>query len=193
MKFISKLFSLAVISTAFTLVPTISQSKPPAVVQIPKNSTLSCEEAINKVKGDLARRGYFIPWKTNSSRSGIVKPKIWIETNLIEDNYYNYPIERSEAVVFGLSGDSTKLYQGFMSSPRLMATLAAQIMGNCDRVGLVNFSHWWEGYVPVGYFPDSTARTFTWIDISSDSPYQKFIETPEGSRVLYQWGYYFSP
>jgi hypothetical protein len=115
------------------------------------------------------------------------------DKNSIQDNYYDYPADRTEAVVFELSGDMDKLYRGLMSSPQFMAILSAQIMSECDQVGLVEFHHWWEGFVPVGYFPDNTARTFTPVEFSSDSPYQKSIETSNGSRAMYQWGYYFSP
>lgn len=185
--------SLAVVSIASALLSTTAYSKEPAIVQIPKNSSLGCQDSIKRIKTDLARRGYFIPWETNIVRSGLIKPQVQIKSNIIQDNYYNYPASRTETVIFKLSGDSDKLYLGFMSSPKLMATLGAQIMSSCDRVGLVHFSHWWEGYVPVGYFPDGTARTFTWTDWRSSSSYQKIIETPNGSRSLNQWGYYFSP
>ena len=66
-----------------------------------------------------------------------------------------------------------------MSSPQFLTTLASQIMAACPQVGKVSYYHWFESYIPVGYFSDSTARAFSWVDY--DDP-----------RVD-QWGYYYSP
>jgi hypothetical protein len=86
--------------------------------------------------------------------------------------------------------DKTKLYVGFFNSPRLMTSLAARIISACDRVGLVEYVHWWEGYKPVGYFPDNTVRPFT---LSDSKSHDRLVKTPTGKRYVYEWGYYFSP
>ena len=190
----SKVLFSVIGATVFSILPSVAYSREPGVARLSKNSNIGCEKAINSVKTTLVRRGYFIPWQgRGGSRVGTIKPKLLRDKNSIQDNYYDYPADRTEAVVFELSGDMDKLYRGLMSSPQFMAILSAQIMSECDQVGLVEFHHWWEGFVPVGYFPDNTARTFTPVEFSSDSPYQKSIETSNGSRAMYQWGYYFSP
>ena len=192
MNFFAKVFIPAIGAAIFSCLPTIADSSEPAMVQLPKeNSNISCGDAIATVEADLARRGYFIPWDPPITSK--IMPEVKIDKTAIQENYYDYPPERTETVIFKLSGDLNKLYQGLMSSPKFMATLSAQIMAECEQVGLVEFAHWWEGYVPVGYFPDRTARTFTWVDDHESIAHQKKIETPNGQRFLWQWGYYFSP
>lgn len=190
--YLSTVFLSVIGVTVFTSLLTAHSREPPQV-KLPKNSSMSCEEVINSVKIDLVGRGYFIPWKTLGPQGKLIQPQVLVDKNLIQKNYYDYPVDRSESVVFRLSGDMNKLYSGLMSSPQLMATLSAQIMAECDQVGLVEFAHWFEGFKPVGYFPDNTARTFTWVDPGSSSPYERSVKTPEGSRVVFQWGYYFAP
>jgi hypothetical protein len=190
MNFLSKaLFSTL---AAIVLLPQIVSAKQPGVAQISETSRASCETAIASVKSSLAQGGYFIPWKIGR-RIASIKPEVVFDNNSISNTYYDYPTERTQTLVFRLSGNGTRLYQGLMSSPQLMATLSAQIMAGCKQVGLVEFVHWHEGYVPVGYFPDNTARTFIWTDLDRRSPNQRWIRTAEGSRILHQWGYYFSP
>lgn len=188
MLFISKIL-LSTSIAALTVLPGIAHAQTSGIARIPQSST-RCETAIASVKSSLAQRGYFIPWNA-AGRS--IKPQVVFDNNGIRNSYYDYPSGRTQTVGFRLSGDATRLYQGLMSSPQLMATFSAQIMASCDRVGLVEFSHWHEGYVPVGYFPDRTARTFTWTDLDENSPNQRWIQTTNGSRIQYQWGYYFSP
>lgn len=189
MNSISKILLSSISITALTVLPGIAHAQKTGIARIPQSSA-NCETAIASVKSSLAQRGYFIPWKTPRR---LIKPQVVFNNNSIQNYYYDYPTERTRTVTFFLSGDATKLYQGFLSSPQLMATLGAQIMSSCDRVGLVEFSHWHEGYVPVGYYPDLTARTFTWTDIDENNPNQRWIQTENGSRITYQWGYYFSP
>lgn len=193
----SKIFISAFGITAFTLLPNIASSKQTGVANIPQASNQSCDAAIAAVKSSLAKGGYFVPWKLpkrpGASTAITIKPKVVFNNDSIQTNYYDHPTERTRTVVFQLSGHGTRLYQGLMSSPQLMAKLSAQVMAGCKQVGLVEFTHWHEGYVPVGYFPDNTARTFTWIDIGDGNPHHKTIETESGSRIVYEWGYYFSP
>ncbi|MGG6264770.1 hypothetical protein [Leptolyngbya sp. AN10] len=189
MHFIKKASLSAIAIATLSVFPQIANAKPPGSARIP-DSSASCESAIASVKSSLVQRGYFIPWK--SARRSIT-PQVVFDNNGIRNYFYDYPTERTQILTFRLSGDGTRLYQGLMSSPQLMATMSAQIMASCDRVGLVEFAHWHEGYVPVGYFPDRTARTFTWTDLDENSPHQRWIKTSNGSRITHQWGYYFSP
>ncbi len=192
MKLLAKVLIPAICVAVFSFSPEVAYPDEPAIVQLPdENSNVSCGDAIAAVEADLARREYFIPWDPPITSK--ITPAVKIDKTVIQENYYDYPSERTETVIFKLSGDLNKLYQGLMSSPKFMATLSAQIMAECDQVGLVEFAHWWEGYVPVGYFPDNTARTFTWTDDHESIAHQRKIETPNGQRLLWQWGYYFSP
>jgi hypothetical protein len=160
-------------------------------VALPVSQTVSCGTAIDGVKADLAERGYFIEWK-GAGRT--IYPRVEIDGSYIQTYYYNYPAERTDTVTFFLAGDSTRLYQGLMSSPVLMATLGSRVMAACNQVGMVMFSHWWEGMVPVGYFPDGKVRAFQWMDMEfGNAPHQRMVQTEEGSRILYEWGYYYSP
>lgn len=161
-------------------------------VKLPEKSGESCGVVIDAVEKDLAQRGYFIEWKTPEGRT--IYPQTEVNAEEIPKYYYDYPENRTETVTFFLAGDSTRLYQGFLSSPVLMATMGAQVMAACESVGKVDFSHWYEGYVPVGYFPDGMVRAFQWEDVSDfDSPNQRQIQTSEGLQIKYKWGYYFSP
>lgn len=72
-----------------------------------------------------------------------------------------------------------------------MESLSARILGSCQDFGLVEYAHWYEGYVPVGSFPDGSARSFIWVDTSytGDNKYAR----SNSDDVKYKWGYYFSP
>jgi hypothetical protein len=150
-----------------------------------KASNETCNDAINSVKSYLVKNKYFIPWKSQSLSGGMLYPSIKLSDSEIGESYFNYPEERQSSVNFMLSGDSDRLYQGFLSSPQLMSDLGAGIMGACPNVGLVYFFYW-DVFVPVGYFPDGTARTF--IYATPDSSYAK--TTAEGA-TKFMWGYYF--
>jgi hypothetical protein len=118
-----------------------------------------------------------------------IDPFVKIDKNHIPQYYYDYPKDRTDTVIFGL-GEVTNLH----SSPKFMATLAAQIMAECNSVGLITFAWLFEGGVNVGYFPDRTVQIFTWIDLDlDDKEHLKVIETANGQQVLYRWGYYYSP
>ena len=165
-----------------------------AIVEVPPKSRLSCDDAIANVKEYLTQRGFFVPWK--SPRGGTGNPQVKIDKNTIQRGYYGYPSDRTESIVFVL-GEVRNLY----SSPKLMATLASQIMADCNSVGLVSFAYWWEGSANVGFFSDNTARTFINIyavrsreeEEKLRATYSRTIKTPNGDRRQFQWGYYFTP
>jgi hypothetical protein len=187
-----KFIGLGISTAVLTLPAAQAYSKEAAIAPLPAPSGISCENAINQVTADLAKRGYFIPWRISKPAPKLIQPKVIRDQDSIREGYIGYPPGRPEAVVLSLSGDSTKLYVGLMSSPQLMANIGAKIMSACDQVGLVEFVHWWEGYVPVGYFSDNTARTFQQIDFRDPSR-TRTVETSHGSTTQYQWGFYSSP
>jgi hypothetical protein len=189
MRILSRLLLSLVSLSLFTTLPTIAHSKEPKIVRIPQKSDLSCYGAIEIVKQDLKKRGAFSAWKTPRN---VIQPRIKFDPENIKNNYYNYPVDRTETVIFGLSGDSTQLYQGILSSPVLLEMLGAQVMAACGQVGIVEFAHWWEGSVPVGYFPDRTVRAFKWVSIRGDDHLLR-VEMRDGSqRTVFEWGYHFS-
>lgn len=157
-----------------------------AIVPLPEDSSISCEESIDRVKAELSRKGFFVPLNSYPEK---LEPFVKIDKNNIPQYYYDYPKDRTETVIFGL-GEVTNLH----SSPKFMATLAAQIMAECNSVGLITFAWLFEGGINVGYFPDRTVQIFTWIDLDlDDKEHLKVIETAKGQQVLYRWGYYYSP
>jgi hypothetical protein len=188
----SKFFLLFTIAAALSLHPSAVHSEENIKIHLPEKSSVICNEAIGLVKKDLAQRGYFIPWKIwqNRQKDYLYDPHITIDMQHIRDSYYNPPKNRTDTVVFHLSGDMDKLYK-LMMSPQLMTALSARIISGCDNVGIVEFAHWWEGVEFVGYFPDHTVRPFTNIG-RSDSPHTKMINTPDGSKTLFNWGYFSS-
>jgi hypothetical protein len=164
--------------------------------QVPASSS-SCAEVVSAVEQDLAESGYYIPWETSLPYKPQVFPEVNFNDNRIQNDYYGYPPDRTQSVTFTLTGDSTRIYQGIMNSPQLMTTYASQIMASCSQVGLVEFQHWWEGVVPIGYFSDGTIRRFEWVSESGRGASPGFaqvrvIEASDGS-ALYPWGYYYSP
>ncbi len=163
----------------------------PTIVKIPTDSAATCEATIDSVKEELKQKGFFVSWR--NPRTGISQPTVTIDPNLIDNNYYDYPPQRPDTVNFIL-GNVTNLY----SSPRYMVKLSAKIMAECNRVGMVRFTYWWEGWAEVGYFVDGTARTFINIygygdDIKQMQTYSRLFETPAGKRRKFVWGYYFTP
>jgi hypothetical protein len=164
-----------------------------ASVDVPSDSRLSCDEAIANVKGDLTQRGFFVQWRM--PRGVIGNPQVKMDKSTIQTRYYGYPSDRTERVIFVL-GEISNLY----SSPKLMATLASQIMADCNNVGMVSFAYWMEGSANVGFFSDNTARTF--INIYAIRPredqeklqnmHSRRLQTPDGVRFQYQWGFDFT-
>ena len=143
-----------------------------AIVDVPPDSRLSCDEAIANVKEDLIQRGFF----KGSPGGGGRPPEVRVNTDRIQKIYYGYPPNRTETISF-----DTVFAKDLFNSPKLMATLSSQIMAECDRVGIVGFNDY-EGWQPVGYFPDNTARTFIG---------KKFGSVFGGGNKQLQWGYYY--
>ena len=191
-------YTLTVTAQSSTsLAQSSSASEGSAFVSIPNNSSKSCADAINDVKAELTEKGFFIPWEEEMGVGLVeVTPEVNTYTDQIAKAYYDYPTSRTHTVSFSLSGDFNKV-DTLLASPQLMSILSAQIMADCEQVGLVEFNHWWEGGVPVGYFPDNTARPFqpvTWGRapgfLSEEDIDIRTIETENGPTRIYPWGYY---
>lgn len=192
-----------VISTIALIIPaTVVYSRAEGRVNLPRKSNMTCQQSIDSVKKYLIKNGYYSLKPTPGLSAGeVFNSKIKIDKNRIRNSYYDYPIDRTELVSIYLAGDAKKVLRNFGSSQQLMASLSAQIIAGCDRVGMVEFSAPWEEFVrPVGYFPDNTVRTFSWIESRDESeirtgkyPNQRVVVTPTGSISMYKWGYYYSP
>lgn len=183
MKLIPKLIistTAVVASSLLSVTSSYSNTYYPATVTIPEDSEKGCEEVINAVKEELTGRGFFIPYSHDfGGRILSYEPRMLIATDYIENAYLNYPESRPHSVRFSLSGEWSDL-DNLMASPQLMANYGARIMADCYQVGLVSFIHW-EHEVPIGYFPDGTARTFRYIGTT-----QRRSERP----TSLQWGNY---
>jgi hypothetical protein len=160
-------------------------------VRLPEASGAGCEAAIEGVKTDLARRGLFIKWK--NFRGKTVYPRVERDGDFIGKYYYDAPADRSERVKFSLTGNAPGLHKGLFASPVLMAKLGSQVMADCPSVGMVSFYDGWESNVPVGYFPDGTVKRFQWVEMDPENPHQRWNRNAEGSKVLYEWGFYYTP
>ena len=186
MNALSKLFLLAAtIATCGSLTTNSSYgySHEPVPVEVPEDSSKTCEESIDAVKVELAEKGFFVPWEhTFGERTVAFSPKLTTSTSEIGKSYYGYPQNRPHSVTFYLSGEASQV-ESLLGSPQLMAIYSARIMADCSQVGLIKFNHWWEGYVPIGYFPNNTAKMFTYVDRSP----RDFTEP-----AIYQWGTYYS-
>lgn len=145
---------------------------------------LSCQATIDLVRYELSKKGFFVPVK-NPPAGADGRPKLKIDKSTIRENWYDYPTERTDAVIFVL-GETVNLH----NSPKYMATLAGKIIAKCNNVGFVEFADWWEGTAIIGYFPDNTVKEFAWPP--SDS-FTRTVKTLQGERTLYKWGYYESP
>jgi hypothetical protein len=180
-----------------TVIYSLAEPKREPVINIalPRNSSATCEQTLTSIKADLAKQGYFIPWKDPIDRRGIIQPKLELNKTRIPQSYYDYPADRTQTIYLQLSGNPNRLLQGFMRSPRLMATIGAKIMAECEQVGLVEFSApWEESVLPVGYFADRMVRPFTWVDIDPEQgQHQKVVGPVSDRKVMFEWGYYFSP
>ncbi|AFY27487.1 hypothetical protein [Cyanobium gracile] len=145
---------------------------------LPPVSLISCQQSIDKTREWLVSKQAFIPFVSNT-RPGRIEPRLTIENGNYSQLYRTYPSGRPKKIVFYLSGDADRIWQGVLGSPQTLTTFASLMMASCPRVGLVEYRHWWEGYLPVGFFPDNTAKAFTWVDASD-------------SRVR-DWGFFYSP
>jgi hypothetical protein len=160
-----------------------------------KSTTSTCAQAQSTVQEELRTRGFFSPFMANAGTriARTVYPTMTLDSTSIGKYYYGTPPARTQQLDINLSGDSDKLYQGLLSSPVYLSYLGARIMEACPDIGLVSFNHWHEGGVPVGLFPDNTARTFQWVDFA-EGPHTRTISGEDGMNVMqYEWGYYFSP
>jgi hypothetical protein len=101
----STYLALGAISLAVS--PAIANQKQ-AIVNVPPDSRLNCDDAIANVKDDLTQRGFFVPWK--SPRGGMGNPQVKIDKNTIQNDYYGYPSDRTERVIFVL-GEISNLYR----------------------------------------------------------------------------------
>ncbi len=183
-------YSLAVLTSSTATTSSVSASSAPP--QAMSSSEGSCREAISVVENDLAEGGFYIPWQSDFPNQPMITPDVFIEDNRLPDSYHDYPSNRPQSVTFRLSGDSDRLYRGIMNSPQLLKSYTSQVVTACPRVGLVNFQHWWEGVVPMGYFPDGTIRQFEWVSSTPSESDSTYVRGTDGEfRVL--WGYYYSP
>ena len=160
-----------------------------------KSTTSTCAQAQSSVQKELRARGIFSPFMANagSRMARTVYPTMTLDSTSIGKYYYGTPPGRQQQLDINLSGDSDKLYQGLLSSPVYLSSLGARIMEACPDIGLVSFNHWHEGGVPVGFFPDDTARTFRWVDLT-EGPHTRTVSGEDGINVMqYEWGYYVSP
>jgi hypothetical protein len=164
------------------------------VVKLPSKSNLTCQQSIDNVKKDLVNRGLFKPAPPRSLM-GSKNPRIEIDKNYIQRNYYGYPLTRTETVVITLG--TIDLF----SSPKLMATLGSQIIADCQSVGMIRLRYF-EGNINFGYFPNNTVRTFiNLMGFSGNSfdeermleLYTRKVQTPNGESSQYQWGFLYTP
>jgi hypothetical protein len=201
MSYISKVVVFIITTIALTTPSVVTFAREEGIVKLPKRSSMSCESSIDSVKSYLIKNGYFSLKPTTGLSGQVLQSKIQIDKNRIRNTYYDYPVDRTELVSIYLAGDGNKILGTLGKSPRLMASLGAQIMAGCDRVGMVEFSAPWEEFVrPVGYFADNTVRTFSWLENRDETeirsgkyPNQRVVVTPTGSMSIYKWGYYYSP
>lgn len=138
------------------------------MIYLSQNNKLTCQQSIDSVKAELVKRKYFVNY--NHPHSGLIKPKLVINNDGIKQGYYDYPKNRTKTVVFHLSGNFDAI-SDFLRSRKLMESFTARILSSCQDFGLVEYVHWYEGYVPVGYFSDDSVRTFIWFDYTGDSEY----------------------
>ena len=160
-----------------------------------KSTSVTCAAAQSSVQAELKSRGFFSPYRANDGTriARMVYPAVTLDSTSIGKYYYGAPPGRPQQLDINLSGDSDKLYQGLLSSPVYLSSLGARIIEACPDIGVVSFNHWHEGGVPVGFFPDATARTFQWVDLG-EGPHTRQVPGEDGMNVMqFEWGYYFSP
>jgi hypothetical protein len=159
-----------------------------------KSTTATCTEAHSSVQAELKSWGFFSPYRANTVTriARMIYPAITLESTSIGKYYYGAPPGRPWQLDINLLGDSDKLYQCLLSSPVYLSSLGALIMEACTDIGMVSFNHWHEGGVPVGFFPDGTARTFRRVDLG-EGPHTPDPRGGWHGCKQYQWGYCFSP
>ena len=132
-----------------------------------KNPTETCQQAVSGVKEYLIKNKYFISWKQSGQQS---YPKVLISQDHIAKYYFDYPEDRKNSLLFGLSGDWNRIWQGFLLSLQLQTNLSARIMTACPDIGLVYFGHPYEDGRAIFFFPDGTARAFIGECSSEENP-----------------------
>jgi hypothetical protein len=164
------------------------------IVKLPPKSNLTCKQSVDNLKKDLVNRGLLKPAPPRS-REGSQNPRIEVDKNSIQSNFYGYPSTRTETVVITLG--TIDLFR----SPKLMATLGSQIIADCQSVGMISLRYF-EGTFNFGYFPDNTVRTFTNLygirrygfdEERKLELYTRTVQTPNGTRSQFQWGFLYSP
>lgn len=143
----------------------------------------SCKNAIENVKIELRQKKFFIPFRDFKGKTW--NSEVKIDSSFIQENFYDYPLNRSKSVIFVL-GDTQNLY----SSPRLMANLASKIINRCQTVGLIEFAYWFEGGRQVGLLENGIVKVFDRTE--PNSQYAKTFKLPNGlTRTKFKWGHYF--
>ena len=160
-----------------------------ASVRIPTSSNRTCQQSIDFVRRELVSKGAFVPFHPRGTSRERIEPRVSVQNGNFAREYHSYPRNRPHKAEFVLSGDENRILN-VMASPQFLTILASQIMASCPQVGMVNYQHWWKDNIPVGYFPDGTARTFTWVDV--DDPRLGGWDN-RGRQLPSQWGYYFVP
>lgn len=145
-----------------------------------------CNQAVESVKQDLSRRGYFSP---ANAFGRLRNPEVRVNNRFIVESFHNYPSARTTTVEFVLTDTNRNSISNLYNFPQLMTTLASQIINSCDGVGLVYFCYFIEGGVPVGYFPNNTIRPFTIFDPST--PDSRIRPHYNSRNKTYQWGYFY--
>lgn len=155
------------LSLLITVVPTEIAHGQNWTVTYLKNPTETCQEAVSGVKEYLIKNKYFIPWNQSGQQS---YPKILMSKDHIAKYYFDYPESRKNSLLFGLSGNWERIWQGFFPSSQLQTDLSARIMAACPDIGLVYFGHPYEDGRTIFFFPDGTARVFIGECSSEENP-----------------------
>lgn len=145
-------------------------------IRISKNSTQTCQQAIDSVASELRRRRVFNPiYVTDDWNSQRIVPNVMRRNDSVH-YYLNHPPDRLESVHFIMNNNQYQI-EAIHNSPQFVTIMASRIISACPTIGLVFYSTWFEQDTLVGYFPDNTVRLFTAVD-----PY----DSRQG-----RWGFYF--
>jgi hypothetical protein len=163
-----------------------------------RKSHKTCQQAIRFVEGDLRRRGYFSRRRLdNVLETIVVTPRSYTKVNAVPANYYDYPANRTDSVTFLVTDNPKNSIFNFFASKQLIASLSAEVIGACNKVGVINFEYLIEQEVEtslVGYFADGTVRTFLTpdgggTDCGELERFERTVNTSSGSRTVMKWGY----
>lgn len=145
-----------------------------------KKSSQSCSDTQTGIMRELRSKGLFIPYRAyqGSPQSRTFYPKMAVSNDEVQ-RYKGYPQARIQTLKIDLSGDYNKVSSLISSHRVYLSQVSARIMASCHRIGLVEFRSPWdygEIVVPVGFFPDGTARIF------------QYTNNDRGEKL--EWGYY---